>query len=168
MVKKRFSHYTCCKLRDLGGQENWSKKWCQKSSIMAPQSSFGHPGIRFLRFWEDLIEVRILMVFWASKKMKKIWKNEAEAVRKTSACILREGSAAEVGPVEAFGVWEFRDLQNTEFGLTRRVWPPEGSGGSMGYRLFRRPPTFRFVCSGIWIVGFRFFVLSTIIPDSSR
>ena len=31
MLKKRFSHYTCCKLRDLGGQENWSKKWCQKS-----------------------------------------------------------------------------------------------------------------------------------------
>ena len=25
MIKKKFSHCICCKLRDLGGQENWSK-----------------------------------------------------------------------------------------------------------------------------------------------
>ena len=42
---------------------------------MVPKSSFGHPGLRFLRFWEDLIEVWFLMVFGAAPKMEKIWKN---------------------------------------------------------------------------------------------
>ena len=31
-------------------------------SKMAPKSSFGHPGVRFLRFGENLIEVRFLMI----------------------------------------------------------------------------------------------------------
>ena len=42
---------------------------------MCPKSNFGHPGVRLLRFWEDLIKVRFLMIFWAVKKMKKIWKH---------------------------------------------------------------------------------------------
>ena len=36
--------------RDLGSQENWSKKGCQKSSKMVPKSSFGHPGSDFWDF----------------------------------------------------------------------------------------------------------------------
>ena len=51
----------------------------------------------------------------------------------------------------------------------------EGGGGSMGYRFFRRPPTFWFVCLGFWIVCLWFCVLSLgdcrfvqIAPDSSR
>ena len=39
---------------------------------MAPQASFGHPWIRFLRFWEDLIEVWFLMIFDALKKLKNL------------------------------------------------------------------------------------------------
>ena len=80
--KKDFSHYTCCKLRDLGGQENWSKKWCQQSSKMVSKSSFGHPRIRFLRFWKDLIEVWFLMILERPQKLKKIWKKQAEVWKK--------------------------------------------------------------------------------------
>ena len=54
MVKKRFSHYTCCKLQDLGGQENL-RKMCAK---MDPQNdkneTTNHPDAGFLRFWSVL------------------------------------------------------------------------------------------------------------------
>ena len=83
--KKKCSHYTCCKLGDLGGQENWSKKWCQKSTKLTPESSFGHPGIWFLRFWEGLIEVRFLMNFWAAKKLKRTGKMRRRCEKRISA-----------------------------------------------------------------------------------
>ena len=57
---------------------DWSNKWCQKSSKKAPKASFGHPWIRFLRFWKDLIEVWFLMSFDAAKKMKLIWKKKGK------------------------------------------------------------------------------------------
>ena len=55
--------------------------------------------------------------FLSEQKIKQIWKKEAESAQKDVRTIW---SAAEVGPVEAFGVWELADLQNTEFGSTRR------------------------------------------------
>ena len=44
---------------------------------MAPKSSFGHPGVWFLRSWEGLIEVLFLMSFLAALEIRKFWKKEA-------------------------------------------------------------------------------------------
>ena len=52
---------------------------------MAPESTFGHPGVRFLRFSEDLIEVRFLMIFGAAQKMKKIEKRKRRCEKRISA-----------------------------------------------------------------------------------
>ena len=136
MVKKMFSHYTCCKLRDLGGQENWSKKWCQKSSKMAPKSSFGHPGVRFLRFLGGLIEVRFLMIFWAPKKL-----NKSEKMRRRCE---KRISGARVGgtPVLPEELLEFAKSKEfvrvcNEFGTPCPL--RAGGGGLLSLREFRRP-----------------------------
>ena len=62
MVQFGFRLYPCNLTRPAPGG-------CGGSN-MAPKSSFGHPGVRFLRFWEDLIGVRCLMIFEAAPKMK--------------------------------------------------------------------------------------------------
>ena len=52
---KRFSHYTCCKFGDLGGQVNLSKKRCPKSSKIHENRGQGRPGTiaktTFVNFW---------------------------------------------------------------------------------------------------------------------
>ena len=47
MEKNNVSHYTCCKLGELGGQENWSKKRHQRSSRWNTNSSPGHSKVWF-------------------------------------------------------------------------------------------------------------------------
>ena len=55
-----------------------------------------------------------------------------------SRTIFEGGSAAEVVPQRLLE--SDKGLQNTKFGLTRRVLPcKQGGGGSKGYRLCRRP-----------------------------
>ena len=78
-------------------------------SKMAPKSSFGHPGIRFLRFWEDSIEVRFLMIFWAAPKIEKIWKKEAEVWKEVFGS---KGRRKTQGPRRAFGVCKVKSRQS--------------------------------------------------------
>ena len=99
---------------------------------MVPKSRFGHPGVRFLRFWEDLIEVRILMIFWTAPKVKKIWKKEAEVWKERSG---PEGRRKTCAPRRAFGVCKVRrirlSLQRVSDALSpasrgRRIVTPSG------------------------------------------
>ena len=114
MVRKRFSHYSCCKLRDLGGKENWSKSGGQWSSKMALKSSFGHPGVRLLRFGLDLIEVRFLIIFWAAQKLKKEMKKWGGGVKTES---LAQGSAEHPGSPKSF--WSLQIKQShAEFAMS--------------------------------------------------
>ena len=48
-VKKRFSHYICCKLRDLAGQEHWSRMEIQMASKGIQIEAF---GVQYLIFWD--------------------------------------------------------------------------------------------------------------------
>ena len=155
MVTKMFSHYTCCKLRDLGGQENWSKKWCQQSSKITPKSSFGHPGVRFLRCWEGLIKVRFLMIFGAAQKIKKIWKKEAEVWKENLPRWVRRKRR---DPQRAFGVCKVKQIRQslqTKFGTPCPL--RAGGGGLLSLREFRRPCFFK-------DLGLRTFVLWKINP----
>ena len=156
MIQKRLSHYTCGNLRDLGGQESWSKKRCRNLTKIAPKSSFGHSGVQFLRFWEGLIEVRFLMNFWAAPKMKQIWKNEAEVWKER---FRGKGQRQRRGPRRAFGVCKsVRSVRVCNWSGTPCPLRAAGGGGSMGYRLFRRPLFFALCVWSfkLWAGGFVF------------
>ena len=138
MLKKMFSHYTCCKLRDLGGHDNLSKKWCQKSSKMVPKSSFGHPGLWILRFGEDLIEVWFLMIFGAAQKSKQIWKKEAEVWKQNPR---RKGRRQRRGPRRAFGVYKIGKIcQSLQKRFKRPVPCEQGAADWMATATCCRPP----------------------------
>ena len=141
MVNKRFTHYTCCKLRDLGGQENWSKKWCQKSSKMVLKSSFRHPGVRFWRFLKGLIEVRFLMILWAvikneKKNKTKVWKERFSS----------KGRRKRWGLRRAFGVCKSIRIRQ----ICKSIWDAL-SPASRGRRIYGLPPLPP--ASEIWFVS---------------
>ena len=49
--------------RDLGGQENLSKKGCQKSSTSNWKASLGRSEVRFFSFWTVLENIAFLIIF---------------------------------------------------------------------------------------------------------
>ena len=51
MIKKRFSHYNCCKLQDLGGQENLRKMDAKIDPKSDQHGTQNHPDAGILRFW---------------------------------------------------------------------------------------------------------------------
>ena len=51
MIKKRFSHYTCCKLQDLGGQESLRKMDAKMVRKSDQNGTKNHKDAGFLRFW---------------------------------------------------------------------------------------------------------------------
>ena len=77
MVKTRFSHYTCCKLQDLGGQENF-RKMDPKSDQNETQN---HPDAGFLRFWSVLGGGVFSTFFETGKSRPKIRKNPEKSQR---------------------------------------------------------------------------------------
>ena len=107
---------------------------------MGSKSSFGNPGVRFLRFWMDLIEVRFGMIFGAAQKMKKI--------RKRRWRYEQSDSAATVGGTpgacrRAFGVCKVKQ-SHAEFTMNpRRPVPCEQ--GAADIRPAPLPPTSEFV-----------------------
>ena len=54
MIKKKFSHYTCCKLQDLCGQENLRKMDAKMVRKSNQNGTTNHPDAGFLRFWAVL------------------------------------------------------------------------------------------------------------------
>ena len=48
MIKKRFSQYTCCKLQDLGGQENLRKMDAKMNPKSDQNGTKNHPDTGFL------------------------------------------------------------------------------------------------------------------------
>ena len=75
IVEKRFSHYTCCKLRDLGGQENWSKKGCRHSHPKWYQNrALGDQRSDSLAF-ARLSNILIFNEFSIGKKVLQSWQN---------------------------------------------------------------------------------------------
>ena len=75
MVKKRFSHYTYCKLQDLGGQENLRKMDAKMDSKSDQNGTKNHPDAGFLRFWSVLGGGFFSTFFETGKSRPKIWKN---------------------------------------------------------------------------------------------
>ena len=92
---------------------------------MAPKSSFGHPGVRFLRFWEGLIEVRFLMNFWAAPQIKRILKKWGGGVKRATG---RQGSAEEAWSPKSF--WSLQiDKNSSEFAKAFQTPCPLRAGG---------------------------------------
>ena len=54
MIKKRFSHYTCCKLQDLGGQENLRKMDAKMDPKSDQNGTTNHPDAGIFIFWTVL------------------------------------------------------------------------------------------------------------------
>ena len=75
MIKKRFSHYTCCKLQDLGGQENLRKMDAKMVRKNDQNGTKFHPDARFLRFWGVLGGGVFSTFFGTGKSRPKIRKN---------------------------------------------------------------------------------------------
>ena len=75
MIKKRFSHYTCCKLQDLGGQENLRKMDAKMDPKSDQNGTKNHPDAGFLRFWSVLGGGVFSTFFGTGKSRPKIWKN---------------------------------------------------------------------------------------------
>ena len=85
--------------------KNWSKidpkiPWKSIENLI-----FLDQGSDFWNFGRLFEAFDFRWIFDRRKVDRKSRKWRAEAVKKWSACFLREGSAASVGPVEPFGVW---------------------------------------------------------------
>ena len=76
-----FSHYTCCKLQDLGGQENLRKMDAKMDPKSDQNGTKNHPDAGFLRFWSVLGGGVFSIFFETGKSRPKIWKNPEKSQR---------------------------------------------------------------------------------------
>ena len=76
MFKKRFSHYTCCNLRDLGGHENWSKMEVQMAPTSHQHWSLGCPRSHFWSFYGFRQACFCWCFFVRPKGGPKSWTNQ--------------------------------------------------------------------------------------------
>ena len=81
MIKKKFSHYTCCKLQDLGGQENLRKMDAKMDSKSEQNGTKNHPDARFLRFWNVLGGGVFSTFLGTGKSRPKIRKNRSKGTQ---------------------------------------------------------------------------------------
>ena len=82
MIKKRFSHYTCCKLQDLGGQEHLRTMDAKLDPKSDQNGTKNHPDAVFLRFW-GVLGGGVFSTFWGTGKSRpKIQKNQPPELTK--------------------------------------------------------------------------------------
>jgi hypothetical protein len=100
MVKKRFSHYTCRKLQDSGGQENLRKMDAKMDPNTDQHETKNHPDAGFLRFWSVLGGGAFSTFFETGKSRPKIWKNQLAEPRGGNKPRKWVGLAECAGPAE--------------------------------------------------------------------
>ena len=84
MLKKRFSHYTCCKLQDLGGPESLRKIDAKMDPKSDQTGTKNHSKNRFLRFL-GVLEEDVFSRFLEKKigpKSRNIQKKVSEGAHK--------------------------------------------------------------------------------------
>ena len=81
MVNKMCSHYTCCKLRDLGGQENLPKMDAKMIRKNDQNGIKNHPDTGFFRFVSKMVDLGTpFKIRWDQKSAPGPRKDPAERV----------------------------------------------------------------------------------------
>ena len=104
----------------------------QKSSKMGPKSSFRHTGVRFFRFCDDLIEVRLFYDFVSGQNETNL-KNEGGGVK---IGFQPQGSAEHLCSPKSFWSKEFVIVCKESWTLCPLR---AGGGGLLSLWEFRRP-----------------------------
>ncbi len=92
MIKKRFSHYTCGKLQDLGGQENLRKMDAKMDPKSDQNGTTNNPDAGFLRFWSVLGGGVFSTFFETGKSRPQIHKNPEKSQRGAPGLLARRNA----------------------------------------------------------------------------
>ena len=174
MIKKRFSHNTCCKLQDLGGQENLRKMDAKMDPKSDQNGTTNHPDARFLRFWSVLGGGFFSTFVETGKSWPKIQKNPEKSQRGALGLLARRNARGQRRGKERFRTSpglarilirnlkpKFQDLEFQELTKTSRNLNCESSTPCPGWGGGKRERAFRRALGKVyrWVLSFRRFLV---------